>query len=313
MEGTEKNSMTHLSSYPEIYAIGHRQIREIFSSPVVIEEKVDGSQFSMAKIGGELCCRSKGKDIVIDAPEKMFAAAIETAKSLDLHDGWVYRGEYLSKPKHNTLAYSRIPNKHIILFDVMIGPELYLTPKEKLEESIRLGIECVPCLVDGPVPEMTAGLAETLLQTDSILGGVKVEGFVVKNYTVFTPDKKVAIAKYVSAAFKEKHQHEWKKTNPTQNDVVQHLIGELRTPARWQKAVQHLRDNGALTETPKDIGLLLKEIQADVLKEEADSVKECLFKHFWPQISRGIINGAPEWYKAQVGIASFEPQEGVSA
>jgi len=297
--------MQHISSYPEIYAIGHRQIKDIFSGPVVIEEKVDGSQFSMSKTGGELSCRSKGKDIVIDAPEKMFTLAIETAKALDLRDGWTYRGEYLSKPKHNTLAYSRAPKQNIIIFDVMTGPEVYLTPDEKKAEAERLGLECVPCFHVGCV-SMTAGLAETLLQNDSILGGTKVEGFVVKNYSMFTPDKKIAIAKYVSAAFKEKHQHEWKKTNPTQADVVQHLIGELKTEARWQKAVQHLRDDGKLTETPQDIGSLLKEIQADVLKEESDGIRESLFKHFWPQISRGIINGAPEWYKGQCGIVSLE-------
>jgi ATP-dependent RNA circularization protein (DNA/RNA ligase family) len=33
-------------SYPSIYALGHRAIRELFDGPVVVEEKIDGSQFS---------------------------------------------------------------------------------------------------------------------------------------------------------------------------------------------------------------------------------------------------------------------------
>jgi len=300
----------HIPSYPEIYQIGHRQIKDIFATPVIIEEKVDGSQFSMSRTGGVLSCRSKGKDIIIDAPEKMFNAAIETAKSLDLHDGWTYRCEYLGKPKHNTLAYSRVPAKHLIVFDVMTGPETYLTPDEKKEEAERLGLECVPCFFDGFRIEPSAwvgrtiskGWAEELLSKDSILGGCKVEGFVVKNYNVFTPDKKIAIAKYVSEAFKEKHSHKWKKSNPTQNDVVQHLIGELKTEARWNKAVQHLRDAGQLDVSLKDIGSLIKEVQSDVRKEEAESIKECLFKHFWPQIQRGIVAGLPEWYKGTLGM-----------
>lgn len=295
-----------LSSYPEIHAVGHRAIKSIFDGPVVIEEKVDGSQFSMCRaLNGDMLCRSKGKDIVIDAPEKMFNAAIETARCLDLHPGWVYRGEYLRAPKHNTLAYDRIPAKHIILFDVMTGMEMYLTPAEKHIEARRLGLECVPTLHEGVInPEAISlpALAEELLGRDSILGGVKVEGFVIKNYNQFTPDGKIAIAKHVSEAFKEKHLHEWKKSNPTQSDVVQHLVGELKTNARWQKAVQHLRDNGTLTETPKDIGALLKEVQADVLKEEESEIRDRLFKHFWPQIQRGIIAGLPEWYKQSIGI-----------
>lgn len=305
--------MNHIPSYPSIYQLGHRAIADIFSSPCVIEEKVDGSQFSMSRTNGVLSCRSKGKDIVIDAPEKMFIKAVETAKSLDLHDGWTYRGEYLANPKHNTLAYSRTPDKHIIIFDIQTGPETYLTPTEKRSEAERIGLECVPCFYDGTqidprswtgIPISKTWAAELLLR-DSVLGGCKVEGFVVKNYSVFTPDKKIAIAKYVSEAFKEKHQNEWKKSNPTQSDVVQHIISELRTEARWNKAVQHLRDGGSLDESPKDIGALIKEVQSDTAKEESDAIKEALYKHFWPQIQRGIIAGLPEWYKEKLAATAI--------
>ena len=140
--------MSHISSYPSIYAVGHRSIKDIFSSEVVIEEKVDGSQFSMERLNGELSCRSKGQQIILDAPNKMFEAAVATAQSLDLHDGWTYRCEYLAKPKHNTLAYARVPKQNLIMFDVMTAPETYLTPIEKRAEADRLGLECVPCFRD---------------------------------------------------------------------------------------------------------------------------------------------------------------------
>ncbi len=296
---------THISSYPSIYAVGHRSIKEIFSSPVVIEEKIDGSQWSMIKTDGVLACRSKGQQIVVDAPEKLFAAAVATAKTLDLHDGWTYRCEYLAKPKHNTLAYARIPKQHLIVFDVMTAPEVYLSTDEKRAEAERIGLECVPCFANGIVFEsgpISAGIAEQYLQNESILGGTKIEGFVVKNYNIITMEKKIAIAKYVSAAFKEKHQHEWKVANPSAGDFIQHIIGELKTEARWNKAVQHLRDDGKLTGTPQDIGALLKEVQMDLMKEESDAIKESLFQHFQSQIKRGVIAGLPEWYKLQIGI-----------
>jgi hypothetical protein len=293
----------HVSSYPSIFTLGHRAVLHIFDGPVVIEEKVDGSQFSMGVIDGQLVCRSKGQQIVVDAPEKLFANAIATAKELAplLLPGHIYRCEYLQKPKHNTLAYSRIPAKHLIVFDICKeGTECYLTPGQKKAEAERLGLECVPCFHYGPYQLDAVGELDKLFEVHSVLGGAKIEGIVLKNYDVFTPDKKIAVAKFVSDAFKEKHQGAWKAANPTKSDIVQGLITGLRTEARWNKAIQHLREAGKITDTPSDIGPLIKEIQADVKREEEDQIKETLFTHFWPQIARGIIAGFPEAYKARV-------------
>src|SRR5687767_4166729 len=119
--------MNQINSYPTVFALGHSAIRDIFSGDVIVEEKVDGSQFSFGVVDGELSCRSKGKVLILDAPEKMFLKAVESVRDLPLHDGWIYRAEYLSTPKHNTLNYSRVPTKNIILFDVRTGEEEYLT------------------------------------------------------------------------------------------------------------------------------------------------------------------------------------------
>jgi hypothetical protein len=302
----------HISSYPSVYAIGHRSIADLFSGTVEITEKVDGSQWSMTLTeAGELCCRSKGKDIILDAPEKMFIKAIESAKSLPLHPGWVYRCEYLEKPKHNVLAYDRVPAKHLILFNVMTGPETYLSYPDMVMEAARLGLDVVPLLYSGTVDsrEQFAGF----LERESVLGGCKIEGVVVKNYAVFTQDKKIAVGKYVSEAFKEKHNAAWRVMNPGKREVVDQLITSLKTEARWRKAIQHLKESGVDTETPQCIGAFIKEIQADVLKEEGDQIKETLFKHFWPQIARGIIGGAPEWFKEQLTQSAFTKPETIAA
>jgi hypothetical protein len=105
-------SNEHLSSYPSIYTLGHRYLNALLDGPVVVEEKVDGSQFSMARnLDGSLSVRSKGQEIHLGAVPQLFNQAVAVASSLDLHPGWVYRGEYLQKPKHNTLCYSRVPKK----------------------------------------------------------------------------------------------------------------------------------------------------------------------------------------------------------
>ena len=298
-----------IHSYPSVFALGHKAIEGIFNGPVVIEEKVDGSQFSFGMIDGELECRSKGKQLFLDAPEKMFTKAVETARALApiLVPNYVYRGEFLASPKHNSLCYDRTPKNHIILFDVTTGLETYMQPDEMTAEAERIGLESVPVLFTGEVSGLE--MFNEFLQRVSILGGCKVEGAVVKNYSLFTMEKKVAMGKYVSEAFKEIHAGEWKKMNPTGADFVDQVIDKYKTPARWQKAVQHLREDGILEGTPRDIGNLLKAAQEDIEKECADEIKELLYTHFWPQIRRGVVSGLPEWYKQELAKSAFDNHE----
>lgn len=300
--------MSSWHSYPSIFALGHKALENLFDGHVQIEEKVDGSQFSFGKFDGELRCRSKGTELNVDAPEKMFSKAVETAKRLLplLREGWTYRGEYLQSPKHNALAYDRFPEGHIILFDINTGYEQYLPYDRKFEEAQRLGLEVVPLFNSGKDFVITEEYIVSLLERESVLGGQKIEGIVVKNYDQFAPDKHCLMGKFVSEAFKEVHKGAWRESNPTQGDVTQNLIQMYRTPARWQKAVMHLYERGELDNSPRDIGKLIVEIGADVRKEEEEAIKEYLFNYFWPKVQRGIIAGFPEWYKEKLLHSQFE-------
>ncbi len=295
-----------ISSYPSVFALGHKAIAEIFTGDVLVEEKIDGSQFFFGIIDGELQCRSKGKNLILDAPEKMFTRAVETVRSIEslLKPEYIYRGEYLEKPKHNTLAYARTPQHNIIGFDIITAPETYLSPTEKAMEFGRIGLECVPVFYSGTVDSLA--MFNTFLERESVLGGTKIEGVVVKNYALFTMEKKVAMGKYVSEAFKEVHQGEWRKNNPTNSDVVQLIIAQYATIARYAKSVQHMRENGTLDGSLKDIGPLIKEVAADIFKECEDSIKQTLFDHFWKNIQRGIVAGIPEWYKQELVKQAFD-------
>lgn len=299
--------MSSWHSYPSIYALGHAVLRELFSDEVLIEEKVDGSQFSFGIIDGVLRAKSKGKELVIDAPEKMFGQAVYEIQQLPLKEGWTYRGEVLSKPKHNVLCYSRIPKHTIILFDVNTEEEQYLSRTGKEQEAERIGLEIVPVLHTGTVHD--SNQLSSFLERESILGGTKIEGVVIKNYHRFGPDKKVLMGKYVSEAFKEKHNKEWKANNPANKDVIALLVATLKTNARWNKAIQHLSERGELTNTPKDIGALIKEVQADIFKEEEDFIKEKLYAHAKDHIKRGCVAGLPEWYKQKLLESQFDGGE----
>lgn len=296
-----------IHSYSSIYALGHAAAADLLADPVVVEEKIDGSQFSFGVVGGEVVCRSKGKQLVLDAPEKMFATAVREVLALHTEHGltpeWIYRGEYLQSPKHNTLAYERVPARHVILFDIDTGGQRYLSPDEKRAEAARLGLEVVPTLYVGRLESLEQ--VKALMAATSCLGGVTPEGIVVKNYSRFCRDKKTLMGKYVTEAFKEDHKLAWKASNPSKGDVIERLIEAYKTEPRWRKAVQHLREAGTLEGSPRDIGPLLKEVPADILKECRDEIAAKLFEYAWPQIARGVVAGFPQWYKDEIAKQAF--------
>lgn len=303
-----------LSGYASIYNLGHSAIADLLNGDVIVEEKVDGSQFSFGLHyeSGELMCRSKGASLHPEAPEPMFDMAVATAKELApiLKKGWTYRCEYLRSPKHNALVYERVPVKHLIIFDINPGLESYLSPSEKEDEADRLGLEVVPQLFYGRLTEIDK--FRSFLDTVSVLGGQKIEGVVIKpaRYDLFGKDKKCLMGKFVSEAFKEVHSSSWKEANPTPNDVLACLGAKYTTQARWMKAVQHLRDAGKLECSPRDIGALLKEVPTDIAKECAEEIKEQLFKWAWPKIRRSVTHGLPEWYKEELVKLQFANTKG---
>ena len=290
-------------SYPSIYNLGHKALELLLDDQVVVQEKVDGSQFSFGRFDSELRCRSKGAMINIVAPDNMFKRAVDIVSELPIKEGWTYRAEYLLKPKHNSLAYDRIPQNHLAIFDINPSHEEYLPPDAIAGECARLNLESVPLLFSGRINQLE--FFRSLLDTVSFLGGQKIEGVVIKNYAKFGPDKKALMGKFVSEKFREVHSKEWKKSNPSAGDVVALLVDEYRCPARWQKAVQHMREAGRLEQSPRDIGPLLKEVNEDVMAECQDEIKEKLFKWAWKHISRQVTRGLPEWYKEQLMEQQF--------
>jgi hypothetical protein len=312
--------MNSWHSYPSIFNMGHRAINNLLDGPVNVEEKVDGSQFSFGcfydendEVGSripELKIKSKGAMIYPEAPPKLFANAVNTVRELfaagKLIPGFTYRGEALQSKKHNALTYDRVPTGNIIIFDVNFQEEAYLTYEAKKAAAEMLGLECVPLLYSGMVHNVTEFRA--FLDRESILGGQKIEGVVVKpvNYDLFGQDKKVLFGKFVSEHFREVHKHTWGESNPTRGDVIEKLIEELSTPARYQKAVIHLRERGLITDNVKDIGLIIGEVRKDITKEEHDYIAQKLYRHFADGIIRRAASGVPQWWKDRLLEQAFE-------
>ena len=294
-----------IPGYGKVYAIGHPKIQSLLDGKVYVEEKIDGSQFSIMYKNGTLRARSRNQEIDINNPDNLFKEAVKVAKqrSMFLKDGWVYRCEYLKKPKHNVLKYDRIPHHHLIIFDIMKDEENYLLYNEKKREADRIGLEVVPLLYTGEIQNKEQLLS--FLETDSILGGTKVEGIVVKNYNQFHEDTaKLMTGKLVSEKFKEKHKQADVGKHSYRN-IIEDMVALFNREAIWQKAVQHLREDGLLENDPRDIGNLMKYVNMDIDTEYKEEIMWGLYKHFSKQIKKGITKGLAEWYKEQLVEKQF--------
>lgn len=288
--------MNNLSSYSKVYALGHRTIADLLKGNVVVQEKIDGSQFSFGIIDNEFYCRSRNRPLDLNNPHKLFALAIETVKSKisSLTPGWTYRAEAVTSPRHNVLQYSRIPAGGLIIYDIDVGEQNYLSNSEVVEECERLQLEWTPYFI--PLhSDWVKEHVEKYLEEESCLGGTKIEGIVIKNYGRFTIDSKTMMGKYVSESFKETMRGRGPK--PAKKEAILSIIDHFKTEARRDKAIQHLREEGKLEDDPRDIGVLMKEPNADLIAECEDEIKNMLFVAFRKDIIKGVVSGFPEFYK----------------
>lgn len=294
-----------IKEFPKVFTIGQDYIKDIFLDSVEITEKIDGSQFDFGKIGNILYMRSKGKQIFPECPEMMFKPAVDYVQQLILPNDTVFYCEYLRTPKHNNLKYGRTPHNNLILFGVSYAGDVFENNHERLMDwAEKLNVDCVPLLYSGTIVSMDELLK--FLDCDSILGETKIEGVVVKNYKPFMLGNRpipVMMGKFVSEKYKEVAK-DW-STSHTSLGKWGDFKQSLRTEARWEKAIQHLRDSGLLENSPKDIGGLIEEIQKDIQEEELENIKNSLWKIYGHEIIRTVVAGFPEYYKKKLAERSF--------
>lgn len=297
-------------AYPKIFHIGERYIPNLLKDNIEITEKVDGSQFSFGKdSNGELCMRSKGQDLS-HVDYQNFPAMFKDAYNqvmrmtcLDAVKDTFFYCEYLNKPKHNVLKYDRVPRNNLYLFAVLKRGEFVSDTIELFQWADLLEIERPNVLALGNVVAMSPDFfVNDFLELDSVLGGTKIEGIVIKNYhypaqvgDLIIP---ISAGKFVSEVFKEKHQKDW--STMIRQGGIQAFIEGFRAEARWNKAIQHLAEQGQILGSPKDIGSIIKEVHKDILEEETDYIKESLFSMIKGDIMRKSIAGLPEWYKMKL-------------
>lgn len=287
-----------LSNYPKILQLYHRDVKAMAGKQVVIQEKVDGSQFQFGRYNGELHAKSKNRSVNTQVPEGLFGLAIDNLRHLPLPDMITFRGEYLSRPKHNVLTYDRIPDKSVIIFDIECsdGSNNYMDPSDMMFVADNYGFQSVPTLWKGNFNDVTQELLDTLLTYESVLGKTKIEGVVIKCYDERNSTGDVLMCKYVNPEFREMHTG---KTAVPKNEIVGTIGATLNNVYRFEKAVQQLRDNGTLKNDLPDIGPLMKILNQD-FDEHIDEVKRLLYHNFRKDIMKVANLGFADWYKKKL-------------
>jgi hypothetical protein len=305
-------------AYGKVWAVGHLQAGDLFEGPVVVQEKVDGSQFSFGNVKGKLCARSKGAPVGEGGNvEGMFSKAYRTAQMIfatgTIPEGMVIRGECIEKPKHNSLTYNRVPVGNIAIWDITEedGSEKYLPPERVQELAKMWALEVVPTFYQGPLDRHSLKQSlEDWLKRESFLGGATVEGVVLKNYRKVDGMGKMLCAKVVNESFKELNSENWKAQQP--GSAIERIITSFNSENIWKKAIQHAKEDGHLLNEAKDIGYLIGAIKRDFHEENGEAIKKKIFREFYSDIERGIMKGFPEWYKTQLLEAALNVEDEAS-
>ena len=102
----------------------------------------------------------------------------------------------------------------------------------------------------------------------------------------------------VTPEFKESHaMKQTKGERPTPESSVAEVGKSFSTPARFHKAVQHLRDAGKLKNTPEDLYKLKEELDDDLEREARDEIMMYLWAELAPYVKRACRTNFDEWYK----------------
>lgn len=302
--------------YDKVLSLGAPYTHNALVGKVIIQEKVDGSQFRWGWDNeGAFHIGSKGQELhsADQAPMFMHGFTYLMGKK-DKIEGrprnmWFF-GEYLAKPKHNVLHYCRVPNNNIVLFDAYTvldeGGICWLTREELGVWAKDWDVDLIPELFRGIVTGGIDVLKKFAHETVSYLGGTNVEGLVIKNYAQLIDIHgrvRHLTTKFVRDEFREKHH----RINRPRRETIDEFIKGFHSEARWNKAIQRLREESKLENDVKDIGPIIKSIHQDIDEEESDFIKEWLFNRFIKEIRTVSVRGFPDWYKDKLY------QEGVDA
>ena len=327
-----------IRKYPKIKNLGDKILKNLFDDNVEISEKIDGSQFriyldknEIFEVGtknteGYELSKSRIELTKEHGKHDMFDIAIEQAERLKSElqniineynlEGITTYVEYLRQKHHNGLNYNRIPKNHFYLFGTTYWTDDNIKNLETdylLKLAKRLNIEPINLLYEGKI--FFPKDLKKILEINSVLGGTKIEGIVIKNYNKTYPIDFVSTEKYlgfplagklVRDEFKEVQKESWNKQKKV--DSIEGIAETYLTEQRFLKSINHLRDENKLTFEKKDLAILIPEFLNDLLEEEEEHINKIVLNKFYEQFRRRLSSFVVHKYSDYLLEKQFEEE-----
>ena len=304
-----------MKKFPKVLGLGQPLLAEIFDDPVDLTSKIDGSQCRIHLTEEYYQCGSKNVD---NADDKMFEIAHQQAEQIWNDRIWWTFGddltlftEFLNKPKHNVLKYDEVPLNNLYLFGA-ISRDKHLQTEELIELANELEIE-PPHVMASQIKINNPEDLNKYLEVESVLGGTKVEGIVIRNSYKSYPPLLVStmafggfplVGKLVRADFKERLNKEWGNKKQKEAPITK-VTTEFLTGARFHKAVQHLADEGKINYEMRDLKVLIPEFYKDLLDEEKDEITKLTMEDFWRHLKKKCDNYVVDSWKKHLVEKQF--------
>lgn len=250
---------------------------------VVIQEKIDGSQFSfMKEEDGKLHFRSKGAVLTAEKDNGFGPAIAHLSQphiAKNIQSGYIYRAEFMRGQRQNKLSYATVPHGHLVLFEAEQIDDFGLGSAWVRHAAAQLGLYAAKVFWEGFANEIPDDL-DQFLGVESMLGGCNAEGIVVKALDVKNKAGEFPRYKLVTKQFKEVRAS---KETADVGAVVDYLFKQYCPEPRLDKALQRARDNGVeLVEA--NYGLLAKDIGADLDDECLEAAIAYFKSAIWKKV-----------------------------
>lgn len=254
---------------------------------IVVQEKIDGANFSIRYDAEENCIRAYSRKKELDFKNNL-RGAWNWSQTLDIElikrvlgNNLILFAEWLVS---HTVKYPDDRYNHAYCYDVYdVDAKAYLT-QDKVEGIIKkLGLTYVPVFYVG---EFISWEHIRGFVGKTELGGEYGEGVVVKNQTKLNnPNTRLPFyTKIVCDAFCETKAHSHSKPMDAEKmakrEQLQALVDSIVTEARVRKLVHKFVDDGILREDwdAHDMGTIAKNmgkaVYYDCVKEEPETVNE---------------------------------------
>jgi len=105
------------------------------------------------------------------------------------------------------------------------------------------------------------------------------------------------LQKILSIDKKRKEQINEEKQKFTEKEKFVLMLEELGSEECWNDVILQLTKDKQLSNSPKDISLIMQTIIDTVMSKNEVDIKDALFKIYKKEIEKVLVSGFPDWYK----------------